>query len=62
MLSFANMLWVYVSVRGEGSRAGVSVHCDPGVHSFADSPGEALMFSLLLLLESKVMAGSVPLK
>lgn len=46
----------------EGSRVGVSVLCELGAHGFADSPGEAPMFALLLLLESKVMAGSVPLK
>lgn len=46
----------------EGSRAGASVLCELEVHSFADSSGKALMFALLLLLESKVMVGSVPLK
>lgn len=46
----------------EGSRAGVTVLCELGVHSFADSPGEAPVFALLLFLESKAMAGSIPLK
>jgi len=62
VLSFANLLWVYVCVQGERSRAGMSVLCEPESHSFADSSGEAPVSALLLLLESKAMAGSVPLK
>lgn len=45
-----------------GSRAGVSVLCELRVHSFPESSEKALIFTLFLLLETKVMVGSVPLK